>query len=410
MYSYKKVVKKRRKARTKLSIVSFITVLIICALIIKIVIFIPDVHATTSIANMAIADNVSMQWPSYGQSAVGIKGYGVVATSSNQKAVPMASVAKIVTALAVLEKNPLQPNQQGGQLYIKNGDIAIYDYYQSRQGVVVDIKPGQSLSQYKALQYMLILSANNIADITANWAFGSKEAYIKYANDMLQREGLASIYVDDASGMSPKTVASAEDLIRLGEFALSNQVIAEIVAQESIDLPDGSKKINTNVFLNYQNNGVIGIKNGLTDEAGGVLLVAAKRVIDEKEVIVLSVVMGSQRYFDAQKDAVSLIDTATRAMAGSVIIPAGTAVGYYDIPWAGRVDIITKDSIKLDKWTHALDESRIGIEPLRGQTTEKAIVGTIRVPSANGSEKTYEVILGSTVAAPSISWRMASIF
>ncbi|MEZ6331278.1 MAG: hypothetical protein R3B12_04715 [Candidatus Saccharimonadales bacterium] len=56
------------------------------------------------------------------------------------------------------------------------------------------------------------------------------------------------MHIDDASGLSPKTISSAEDLVRLGEYALDNPVIADIVAQESIDLPEGTQKINTNVF------------------------------------------------------------------------------------------------------------------------------------------------------------------
>ncbi len=410
MYSYKKVVKKRKKAQRKLVVAAFIVAIFICALFVKVFLVLPVVQAKTDIDNVTISDTVSVPWPSYGQSAVGVKGYGKIAASPNQMPVPMASVAKIVTVLAILEKKPLQQSEQGEQIYVSDADVQIYDYYQSHQGVVVDLKPGQSLTQYRALQYMLILSANNVADITANWAFGSKEQYLAYANSMVQREGLKSIYLDDASGLSPKTVASAEDLIRLGELALNNPVIAEIVAQESIELPDGTKKINTNVFLNYENNGVIGVKNGLTDEAGGVLLAAARRTIDSKELIILTVVMGSQRYFDSQKDAVGLIDATTQALSGAATIAAGTTIGYYDVPWAGKVEIKTKDPILLDKWTQALDESRIAIAPLKGRAKENTVVGTINVVDASGSEKSHEIILVKTVQEPSMGWRMSSVF
>ena len=409
MYSHKKVVKKRRRTRPKLTVVAFIVAIFICALFVKMFLVLPVVQAKTDIKNVTITDAVSVPWPSYGQSAVGVKGYGVIAASPNQESVPMASVAKVVTALAILEKKPLSKPGQGDQIYVSDSDAQIYDYYQSHQGVVVDIKPGQSLAQYKALQYMLILSANNIADITANWAFGSQEQYLSYAIDMVQREGLKSIHLDDASGLSPKTVASAEDLIRLGELALDNPTIAEIVAQESIDLPDGTNKINTNVFLNYEDNGVIGIKNGLTDEAGGVLLTAAKRVIDSKEITVLAVVMGSQRYFDSQKDAVALIDMTVPALSGAANIAAGTTVGYYDVPWAGTVEVITKDSITLDKWTRALDPSAVSIQPFSGGVKEGEIVGTIRIQDASGVEKTYDLALASTIKEPSIKWRIATI-
>jgi D-alanyl-D-alanine carboxypeptidase len=45
----------------------------------------------------------SLAWPDGGQAAVGTLGQGVLAASSNQKPLPTASVAKVMTALAVLK-------------------------------------------------------------------------------------------------------------------------------------------------------------------------------------------------------------------------------------------------------------------------------------------------------------------
>jgi len=410
MYSHVTRYKEKRKVPRKSLLLTMFVMTVLVVLLIKILVAFPVVQATTDIRNATIANSVAIPWPAYGQSAVAVKGYGVIASSPNQTAKPMASVAKVVTALAVLEQKPLQPSEKGDSITITEADVQIYDYYQQRQGVVVDIKPGATMSEYEALQYMLIVSANNIADITAQWAFGSTEAYLSYANNMLAQYGLSSMHVDDASGLSPKTVASAADLVRLGELALDNAIISEIVAQESINLPDGTRKINTNVFLNYENNGVVGIKNGLTDEAGGVLLAAAKKSVNSKDIVIITVVMGSERYFDAQKDAIGLIEPTVKALSGEATIESGTVVGYYDVPWMGMVPIKTKEKITLDSWTRALDESRIRLRPLTYHVAAGDSVGTIIVPNNDGKEITYEVILDSAVAGPSAKWRAASIF
>ena len=409
MYSYRKPIRRKKSRKSKSLYVTAMVLAVLGIFAAKLLVIFPTVYATADIQDVKLANTLAIPWPAYGQSAVGVKGHGVVSASPNQSARPTASVAKLVTALAILEKKPLVNNEQGEQIVISDADIAIYDFYLSHQGVVVDIKPGQSISQYKALQYMLILSANNIADISAKWAFGSVDEYTAYANDMVKKMGLSTMHIDDASGLSPKTISSAEDLVRLGEYALDNPVIADIVAQESIDLPEGTQKINTNVFLNYQGNGVIGIKNGLTDEAGGVLLAAAKRTVDNTQLTIISVVMGSERYFDSQKDAVALIDPTVSALSGSASIAAGTVVGHYDVPWGENADVITKEPITLNKWTNALDASYVELYPITTTTQKGTVVGKLTVPQDGANASEAQIMLDSDVNNPSTKWRILGL-
>ncbi|MEZ6331277.1 MAG: hypothetical protein R3B12_04710 [Candidatus Saccharimonadales bacterium] len=80
--------------------------------------------------------------------------------------------------------------------------------------------------------------------------------------------------------------------------------------------------------------------------------------------------MGSERYFDSQKDAVALIDPTVSALSGSASIAAGTVVGHYDVPWGENADVITKEPITLNKWTNALDASYVELYPIT-TTTQK---------------------------------------
>jgi D-alanyl-D-alanine carboxypeptidase (penicillin-binding protein 5/6) len=254
-------------------------------------------------------------WPKYGQSAVGVKGYGVLKTNQqNAKPVPMASLAKVITALAVLEKRPLNPGDSGPSIILNNQDLEFFNKQSSQNGTVTKVVPGQRISQYQALQALLVPSSNNMADTLADWAFGSNEEYVEFANNYVKQLGLANTYIADPSGFSPKNVSTASDLVLLGEQALSNPVIAEIVAQWEVNLPLAGLKYNTNRFLDYKNNGVIGIKSGETDEAGGTYLAAAEYIIDGKPIIIIAVVLGAPNHFAAQKDAMPLLLTASSGL------------------------------------------------------------------------------------------------
>jgi serine-type D-Ala-D-Ala carboxypeptidase (penicillin-binding protein 5/6) len=138
---------------------------------------------------------------------------------------------------------------------------------------------------------MLIASDNNIADILVERIFGSKEAYVSYAQDMLKRMGLSRTVVADASGFSPDIVSTPSEMVVIGIAALQNPVIAEIVAQPQAQIPDIGIITNTNQLLGAD--GVIGIKTGTTNEAGSCLLFAARYAArDGQEVTIVGVSMG----------------------------------------------------------------------------------------------------------------------
>src|SRR5690606_10140017 len=113
-----------------------------------------------------------------------------------------ASMAKVITALAILEKQPLEAGQAGPTYTLTSHDVAVYHMYAAKNGSVLPVHEGMQLTQYQALQAMLLPSANNIADMMVERVFGSEDAYLEYAHDMLRRMGLSRTVVADASGFS----------------------------------------------------------------------------------------------------------------------------------------------------------------------------------------------------------------
>jgi D-alanyl-D-alanine carboxypeptidase (penicillin-binding protein 5/6) len=212
-------------------------------------------------------------FPELGQSAIGTLEEGVIKVTPNEKQSPIASITKIVTALIILEKHPLQLGEKGDTITLTEKDLQYFNDYYAKLGTVTTVVPGQSMTQYEALQAILLPSSNNMADTMVDHYFSSREDYLSYANTFLASHGLHQTIVADASGFSPESKSTPSDLIKLGQLALKNPVIKEIVAQKSATIAVGGDIPNYNSLINEPD--VIGIKPGATDEAGYCLLFAA---------------------------------------------------------------------------------------------------------------------------------------
>jgi D-alanyl-D-alanine carboxypeptidase (penicillin-binding protein 5/6) len=256
-----------------------------------------------------LAEDVQLAWPAAGQAAVGSVEDGLLASSSdNEEPRPTASIAKVITALAIMEKQPFELGQAGQTYTITAKDIANMRAYIAENGSVQPLLIGMELTQYQAMQRMLIASDNNIADMLVEREFGSMETYTSYAQGMLQRMGLSRTVVADASGFSPATVSTPSELVAIGIAALKNPVIAEIVAQPQVQIPEGIIT-NTNQLLGVD--GVIGIKTGTTDEAGHCLLFAARYAAgDGQEVTIVGVIMGDTNATSLFSDSRKLLASA----------------------------------------------------------------------------------------------------
>lgn len=262
----------------------------------------------------SILKDAQLAWPETGQAAVGTVDDGLLARSADiQKPQPIASMAKVITALAIMEKQPFGLDEAGQTYTINKDDVVSLSEYVAEDGSVLPLLIGMEISQYQAMQRMLIASDNNMADILAERVFGSAEAYTAYAQDMLQRMGLSQTVVADASGFSPDTVSTPAEMVMLGIAALKNPVIAEIVGQSQAELPVIGTIQNTNQILGVD--GVVGLKTGTTDEAGSCLLFAARYTDDDgQEITIVGVVMGAKNTEDRFSDSLELLASVKKGL------------------------------------------------------------------------------------------------
>ena len=253
----------------------------------------------------------ALPWPAYGQSAYGTMRYGVLAKSSSQdRAVPIASLAKTITALAVLEKKPLKPGDLGPNITLSQADVNLYNKYLQKNGSVAKVTVGQKLKQYHAMQAMLMQSANNISDSLVIWAFGSMDNYTKYANNMVKKMNLSKTHVADASGFSPRTVSTAEEMTQVAIAYMKLPVLREITMKTDAKIPTTGTVINYNARLNTKE--IIGIKAGDTDEALRCFMSAS---IKNGEIYSVSVVLGAKTFTTAIQDTHLLLKRGDLAAA-----------------------------------------------------------------------------------------------
>jgi D-alanyl-D-alanine carboxypeptidase (penicillin-binding protein 5/6) len=348
---------------------------------------------------------VALAWPAQGQGAVGAQDQGVLATTANQAPVPMASVAKVMLALAVLKKYPLLPGQTGPLIPITVADVDIYNKYTAIDGSVVKVQVGEQINEYQALQAVLLPSANNMADTLATWAYGSMSQYHIVANQMAQGLGMnQTTFAGDASGFLPETVSTAHDLILLGQAGLSNATIKQIVAQKTAEIPLAGTITNINVLLGYQ--GIIGIKTGNSDQAGGCYLVAADHTFSNgKKLTILAAIMGAPNLASAMTGGAKLLDSAYGGFADMIVVPKNQLVATYQIPWGGFSGAITASDTVVFGWKASKVNLRVQTPAIKAPQTAGAAVGTLTATTPHDMQTT-NLVLNKPISSPTASWRV----
>ncbi|GHH88972.1 hypothetical protein GCM10018793_70570 [Streptomyces sulfonofaciens] len=216
----------------------------------------------------------SLPWPAQGQSSVLVEGLGErgeLGAKGRQTPVPIASVAKVMTAYVVLGDHPLRAGEAGPTVLV---DREAANEPLSGAESTVPVIEGQRLSERQALELLLIPSGNNIARMMARWDAGSEGAFVKKMNRAARALGMDHTTYTGASGFEATTTSTSTDQLVLARQAMRDEVFRSVVAERSVEKPDGSGALpNTNTLLGTD--GVIGIKTGSSTPAGGALMWAA---------------------------------------------------------------------------------------------------------------------------------------
>ena len=232
----------------------------------------------------------AVSWPADGASAADVSGFGVVYGPGATRPAPIASVAKVMTAYVVLHDHPLIANGSGPDIAVQSSEAAAYPS-QARDGdSLVPVASGERLTERQALAALLLPSADNVAWILARWDAGSQAAFVARMNATARRLGMTDTSYTDPSGLDPSTVSTAADQVRLGMAAMRVPALAAIAAKPTAVVPVAGLVRNYNTLLGQD--GIVGLKTGSTQAAGGCVLIAAWHQVSGHWTLIVAATFG----------------------------------------------------------------------------------------------------------------------
>jgi D-alanyl-D-alanine carboxypeptidase (penicillin-binding protein 5/6) len=215
----------------------------------------------------------AVSWPADGVSAADIGGLGVVAGPGATRPVPIASVAKVMTAYVILLDHPLPAGGSGPDITVQPSEAAAYPSQVRDGDSLVPVVAGETITERQALEALLLPSADNMAWILARWDAGGQAAFVARMNAAAYRLGMSGTSYTDPSGLDASTTSTAADQVRLGMAAMQVPALAAITAMPTAGVPVAGMVRNYNTLLGQDN--IVGLKTGSTQAAGGCVLIAA---------------------------------------------------------------------------------------------------------------------------------------
>ena len=215
-----------------------------------------------------------------------------------------ASTTKIMTAILTLENCDL--NEVVTASY--DAIASIPEGYS-----IADIQPGEQLTVEQLLELLLVHSANDAANVLAEYVGGSIDSFVSIMNTKLNELGLNDTHFTNAYGLQDDNhYTTAKDLAFLMKYCLQNETFRKISGQASCAIPATNmsaprKYDSTNQLLiagnEYYYQYVFSGKTGFTTEAKHCLVTAAYN----NNLELICVVLGNDDRFNVTR---SLYDYA----------------------------------------------------------------------------------------------------
>lgn len=210
-----------------------------------------------------------------------------------QQPVPIASLAKVMTALIVLRALPLHSDTATGPAVVVGpSDVTEYLRRREQDQSVLTVRRGERLTERQLLLALLLPSANNAATLLARLVAGGTAAFVRRMNATARAMGLHDTAYTDPSGFDPHTVSTAADQLRLAQAAAADDTLTALAATASARLPVVGTVHTTDLLLGTD--GFVGIKTGSDDAAGGCFMFQSWRVVHRQVVDMVGVVLGQR--------------------------------------------------------------------------------------------------------------------
>ncbi len=216
------------------------------------------------------------------------------------KALPPASVTKIMTLLLVMEA-------------VKEGKIALEDQVTvselaaSMGGSQVYLEVGEQMTVEEMIKCVVVSSANDAAAALAEHTAGSLEGFVEKMNQRAVQLQMTATHFENVNGLDDTTenhVTSARDIAIMSRELLKHEKILEYTCIWMDTVRNGAFGLtNTNRLIRFYK-GANGLKTGYTSRAKYCISATAKR----EGMQLIAVVMASPTSNERNATAVKLLD------------------------------------------------------------------------------------------------------
>lgn len=323
--------------------------------------------------------------------------------NENEKLFP-ASTTKIITAILVIENYSLDEKVTASYDAIMN----IPQGY-----ATANIQVGEELTIKQLLDMLLVHSANDAANVLAEYAGGSISSFVAMMNTKINELGLTSTHFTNPYGLQDDNhFSTAHDLAVMMQYCLKNNTFKQLSGQASCAIPATNKSAprkyaSTNELLiagniNYSPY-VISGKTGFTSKAGGCLVSMAYH----NDLELISVILNSNdRFGDTRKlynygyDNYSLknIVNANDVITSIEIKNASKTPYKLDVLVSETVPVLAKNSDDLKNITPEIALNKNISAPI----TEGQTLGKVSY-TVYGVTYTTDLIAASNIEANKIS-------
>lgn len=253
------------------------------------------------------APNVAAALPAPDVTATGVyafdAGTGIELFAKDEhERVSIGSTVKIVSALVTVKHAELDD-----EVTIVEDDLVDTAVYSN-----MNLQAGDTLTVSQLLYGLMIPSGSDGANALARYVGGiitgsddpiaQYDGFINEMNAFVAEHGFTDTRFSNPHGNdAPNNYSSAYDIAHLGALLMEDEFLASVVSEPGYSFTSVGPEArnyqasNTNALLGQS--GVVGIKTGSTEEAGGCVVLA--REVNNGNSMVVSAVLGADLQYDA---------------------------------------------------------------------------------------------------------------
>ncbi len=311
----------------------------------------------------------------------------------------IASLTKIVTTITAIENIEILDQK----VTITDDILNTVRWDASRAG----LKAGDTVS-YRDLLYASMLPSG--ADATNSLAIlssGSVSNFVKKMNELVEKVGVENTHFVNTTGLDDSNhYSTADDMRKILEYALKNQLFKQIYTTRQYQLTNGlivNSTINTyNKNSSINTNKIIGSKTGFTLDAGYCLSSLSNINGHDFIIITLNAEHKDNKYYNIV-DTVELIDFLNKNFKEEILVSKDQVVKNIPVELSKIDNYEINASNDVKKYLpsdYDINKIKIeykGLETLNYKNKENDKIGTINYYYDSELIKSEDVLLNTKI-------------